>query len=200
LNCREGLQLKCFETGLIFAGLLSAFAFLPWPEPLFVSGFWICTLVIVKSDLAFYLIPDAATLFLAGLGLLRAAIFSFSPQMTASEFFSALWPPLASAMLAFALFFAVAGIYEWLTGREGLGFGDVKLAGALGVWLDFEGFALALELAACTALLLVLWQARKGKNWRFARLPLGAFLTPAAFCVYVTSSLAWPSLPATGHS
>jgi prepilin signal peptidase PulO-like enzyme (type II secretory pathway) len=185
-----GLELNWFDGGLLLGGFLCAFYFLPWPEPLFASGFWFCTIIVAKSDLAFYLIPDAATLALAGLGFSRAVILNFSPGITAENIISGLWAPVASALLAFALFFGIGWIYERLTGREGLGFGDVKLAGALGLWLDPRGFALALELAALSGFLLVLRQRFRRGSLRSAKLPLGAFLAPAGFLVYFASCFA----------
>lgn len=175
--------------GLLLGGLVCAFTILPWPEPLFASGFWCCVIVIAKSDLAFYLIPDAATFVLAGFGLTRAIVLSFPRDAGAPDGEHGLWASIASALLAFALFFVTSWIYERLTGREGLGFGDVKLAGALGLWLDPRAFALALELAAFTGFLLVFRHAIKGQSLRQARLPLGALLAPAGFAVYFASCL-----------
>lgn len=178
------------QGGVVFASLLCAFYLLPWPETFFASGFWFCAFIIAKSDLAFYLIPDIATLTLAGLGLLRAIVPSFSPHATVLDLVSGLWPHLGSALLAFTLFFAIGWSYEWLTGREGLGFGDVKLAGALGLWLNPEGIALALELAAFAGFILVIRQGFRGEGLRFVRLPLGALLAPSGFFVYFTSCFA----------
>jgi leader peptidase (prepilin peptidase)/N-methyltransferase len=181
------LRLNAIEIAVLLGGWLGACFLLPLGEAAFSIGFWFLVVIIVKSDLADYLIPDWASLGLACLGLAHA-IFARIPG---DGWFDTAVSALSNGGLAFGLFFSVRQAYYWLTKRDGLGFGDVKLAGALGLWLDFTSFALSLQLAAIAALILVLWQACQNKRDRFAMLPLGAFLAPSAFTVYMGLSL-WP--------
>ena len=55
--------------------------------------------------------------------------------------------------LAVALaFFSLRYGYAKLRGRQGLGFGDVKLAFVAGTWLDWMTIPIAIELAAFAAI------------------------------------------------
>jgi len=62
-----------------------------------------------------------------------------------------------SAALALT-FLAVRSGYARLRGRQGLGLGDVKLAGVAGTWLDWSMMPIAVELAAVAALSFYLFR------------------------------------------
>ena len=47
-----------------------------------------------------------------------------------------------------AAFFGLWALYRRLRGREGIGLGDVKLAGVAGAWLDWPSIPIAVEIAA----------------------------------------------------
>jgi leader peptidase (prepilin peptidase)/N-methyltransferase len=87
---------------------------------------------------------------------------------------------LRGATLAL-LFLALREAYRRLRGREGIGLGDVKLAGVAGVWLDWLTIPLAVEAAALVALAsyvvakIIQRQPLSGT----IRLPFGLFLAPA---------------------
>lgn len=180
-------RLNWFEMAVMLAGGLCAFDLLPAGEAAFATGFWLLAVIIVKSDLTAYLIPDWASFGMAGLGLAHAFFMAFPGD----EKLPAAAAAVFNGLLAFGLFFTVSQAYYWLTKREGLGFGDVKLAGALGIWFDFAGFAICLQLTTFAALIVVLWQAWRGKAKRFAWLPLGAFLAPAAWATHMILAR-WP--------
>jgi leader peptidase (prepilin peptidase)/N-methyltransferase len=173
------------------AGGIAAVAVLPPVEAAFAVPFWLLVLAVVASDLDTYTIPDGVSAAIATLGLVRAAVVAGGTD--------GIQGALADALLqgcgAFLALMAVREIHGRLSGREGLGFGDVKLAGALGVWLGWGSQALALQVAALAALAVVVvaWR-RRGGSGRDMAVPLGAFLAPAAFAVHLLVPLieAWP--------
>ena len=83
-------------------------------------------------------------------------------------------------------------IYIMISGREGIGMGDVKLMAMIGGWLGVRcavlAFGIAVILAALFALvMLVLPSARASKKpWRLRKLPFGTFL-----CVGAAVSAFW---------
>jgi len=174
------------EIAASLCGIIGVFALLPGPEACLAAAWWVLVISVIKSDIADYLISDWATAGIAGLGLLHAALSA--PGATQAALVAA----VESGLLAFAMFFAIARLYRALAKREGLGFGDVKLAGASALWLDIGSFAMCLQLATLTALILVLWRSNSGRN-RLAVLPFGAFLAPSAWLVHVATS-AWPDV------
>jgi leader peptidase (prepilin peptidase)/N-methyltransferase len=66
-------------------------------------------------------------------------------------------------------------------GREGIGLGDVKLAGAAGVWLAWTTIPVAIEIAALAALAVYVGRQFAGGRVMSAtaRMPFGLFLAPA---------------------
>jgi leader peptidase (prepilin peptidase) / N-methyltransferase len=94
---------------------------------------------------------------------------------------------LAAAVLAFILWSAGA-IYLKLRGREGLGFGDVKLVGMIG---SFLGFRLAVGSLAwgglAGAVISLIYIRATHKDAATFELPYGTFLSFAALVVTVLS-------------
>jgi leader peptidase (prepilin peptidase)/N-methyltransferase len=80
--------------------------------------------------------------------------------------------------------------YARIRGREGLGFGDVKLAAAVGAWPPLALIPFCFSLATCPALVTVMFaRLRGGSIDATAKLPSGAFLCPALWLVFYASQL-----------
>jgi len=78
-----------------------------------------------------------------------------------------------------------------LRGREGIGLGDVKLAGVAGAWLDWPTIPLAIELVALVGLAVYLAiKITSGQPMRSTyRLPFGLFLAPAIWAGWVFETM-----------
>lgn len=76
----------------------------------------------------------------------------------------------------FAVFFLISWGFEKLCGKEGLGGGDVKLAGTVGLLLGWERLLLGLLIATIPAaiIMVVLSRGRDGEERQF---PFAPFLT-----------------------
>jgi leader peptidase (prepilin peptidase)/N-methyltransferase len=86
-----------------------------------------------------------------------------------------------------ALFFAFRFLYRRFRGREGLGLGDVKLAGVAGVWLDWTILPIAVEIAALGALGFVALRGVRSRRAPdpLAKLPFGTFLAPSIWLCWL---------------
>ncbi len=155
-------------------------------------AFWAVAVVVVRSDLLHFVIPDEASIALAALGLAMAAGPPWLSGDGGAAAARALGDAAATGAGAFALFWAIGAAFR-AAGRDALGFGDVKLAGACAVSLSPADAALALELAALGAIAALL-AARRGGPLRDTAVPFGAFLAPAAWLVLVLA----PPLRDTG--
>jgi leader peptidase (prepilin peptidase) / N-methyltransferase len=84
-------------------------------------------------------------------------------------------------------FLGVRAAYRGWRGREGIGLGDVKLAGVAGVWLDWPTIPIAIEIAALAALgAYMIRHLYLRRNVRpTTRLPFGLFLAPAIWITWM---------------
>lgn len=72
-----------------------------------------------------------------------------------------------------------------LLSQGGIGMGDVKMAGVLGLWLGTEGILLTLMLAFLLGGLCAAWLlCRQSHAWR-DQIPFGPFLSCSAWLVYL---------------
>jgi leader peptidase (prepilin peptidase)/N-methyltransferase len=141
-------------------------------------------------DLRHYWLPDRLTGALALAGL-TSGLAGLSPPLA-----DRLW----GGLTGFASLWAIAVVYRMVRKREGLGGGDPKLLGALGLWLGWQSLPI-LVLGACLAgMLWVVTRLTMGRAVKAAdRVPLGAFLAIAGFICWLASGLAmFAFYPANG--
>lgn len=101
-------------------------------------------------------------------------------------------PPLTDRLIGgvagFAALTAIAWTYRKLRHREGLGGGDPKLFGAIGLWLGWEPLPFVLLGASGVGLLAVALMVLRGKSvGATTQVPFGTLLAIAAFPVWVFS-------------
>lgn len=86
---------------------------------------------------------------------------------------------------AFASLWFIATLYRRFRGREGLGGGDPKLFGAIGLWLGWQPLPFVLLGASGFGIAAVLVMAARGKAVSgTTRVPFGALLAAAALPVW----------------
>jgi leader peptidase (prepilin peptidase) / N-methyltransferase len=141
---------------------------------IFLLGLWALSWI----DAAHYLLPDVLTQGLLWLGLLYNALAA--PNSLSDMVFA--------AALGYGLLYAVYFVYFKITGKAGLGFGDMKLLAAIGAWLGANAMLNVLLLACLSALLFgvvgaLLRRAVLQKIW-----PFGPFLALAAAIVLFTGA------------
>lgn len=143
--------------------------------------------VVAVVDVRTQTIPDVATALLAGGGLLFAALDSFATLQ---------WS-MATGAVYFLLFWTIRRVHWQLTGRIGMGFGDVKLAGAAGLWLTPAFLPMFMGFAAISALLVAgAWANFAGPGFLSRRIPFGPFLAFSLLACWLlrVSSATWEIL------
>jgi leader peptidase (prepilin peptidase) / N-methyltransferase len=148
----------------------------------FAALLGLLAIVIARADLDSFIIPDwtVLALLVAGLGL---TIFEGG--------LGALPDAALRAIVAAGVLYLLRFAYKWRAGIEGLGLGDVKLAGAAGPWLMWSTLPFAVAVAAVAAILMIGARAlvvREQVEWRQA-LPFGAFLAPAIWFSFLFERL-----------
>ena len=139
------------------------------------GGLAILMIAIAVIDARRFIIPDELTAAALALGFLHAVIQESDVILQALA-----TAALRGAVVALA-FFGLRVLYRRVRGREGIGLGDVKLAGVAGVWLDWGTIPIAIEIAALAALAVYAMRLlyRGGSVRPMTKLPFGLFLAPA---------------------
>ncbi|MEW6727770.1 MAG: A24 family peptidase [Pseudomonadota bacterium] len=98
-----------------------------WPLLLALVFVWVL-LALTVIDLNTMLLPDQLTLPLLWLGLL----------LNVGGLFASLPDAVIGAAAGYLALWAVYHGFRLLTGKEGMGYGDFKLLGALGAWMGWQ--------------------------------------------------------------
>ena len=125
-----------------------------------ILGFLGIIVAIFIYDLKYLIIPNILVLLLLIIGLasLKFHIFNFAQY-------------LIGLLVGFGLFFIL-----YLLFPKGIGFGDVKLAGAIGLFLGFKLTILAILLSFFSGAIVGLFLIAIGKKTMKDPIPFGPFL------------------------
>jgi leader peptidase (prepilin peptidase)/N-methyltransferase len=173
------------------AGIAASVLLLPDARGVAGGGLALLMIAIAVVDARRFIIPDELTIAALALGFVHAALLDTDAIMQ-----SLATAALRGAVLALA-FWGLRIAYARLRGREGIGLGDVKLAGVAGVWLDWATMPVAIEIAALAALAVyAVRRFRGGRSvGRTIRLPFGLFFAPAIWTGWLLESML-PLFPA----
>jgi leader peptidase (prepilin peptidase)/N-methyltransferase len=143
---------------------------------------------IALYDARYFIIPNVLSGAALALALAHAVVLD--PDTAAEQIGMA----LVRGAVTGGAFLAIKLGYRWLRGREGIGMGDVKLAGVAGAWLDWFAILIAVEVAVVAALgaILVRHAVMKRPVRAASALPFGLYLAPAIWVGwFVQTVLTW---------
>jgi leader peptidase (prepilin peptidase) / N-methyltransferase len=128
-----------------------------------------------------FIIPNPLNAVGFCLGLLHAIVQQ--PEQMPLAAATAVTRGVLLALLLLALRF----LYARIRGRQGLGLGDVKLAGVAGAWLDWSIMPLSIEVAAFAALAFYALRqfVLRRRMSATSRLPFGLFFAPAIWICWL---------------
>ncbi len=162
----------------LVTGLLSAIV--AWRFGFGVQGMaallltW-CLIALAVIDFDTQLLPDSITLPLLWIGLGLALWFP------APAGFTSLPDAVIGGMAGYLSLWSVYQLFRLATGKEGMGYGDFKLFGALGAWLGWQMLLpiilLSALVGAATGIALILVRGRD----RQLPIPFGPFLAAAGW-------------------
>ena len=181
-----------FITGLVFLAVWRASG-----PSLHVVPCWVFASVVIAvvfTDLDHMIIPDKVVLAALAAALLSEGLLVARrdlPLLSVSVPGTALGVPrlVAGGLAGLALFVFIRAFSQLLFRREGMGLGDVKLAGAIGAMLGpalaVVIFGLAIVAGAVLGVLLRVVRLRR----RMEYLPFGPFLAAAALATLLAPEL-----------
>ena len=120
-------------------------------------------------DLDTYYLPDGITLPLLWLGLLLNINGTFAPLSAA----------VIGAAAGYLSLWAVYWAFRWATGKEGMGYGDFKLLGAIGAWLGWPMLPLTLLLSSLVGAVIGIGLIVFAGRGRSVPIPFGPYLAVA---------------------
>lgn len=184
--CRKPISMM-YPIVELMTGLLSFALFLRYGLSLqyFLSFLFVSALVTTSFiDLHHKIIPDVISLP----GILSGLIISFFHLGQISFFDS-----LVGAIGGGGFLFLVGVLFEWITGKEGMGGGDVKLLAMIGAWMGWRALPFVILISSLTGTLigggsmLISGRGVRGK------IPFGPFLSLGAliFFFYGTELVSW---------
>lgn len=129
-------------------------------------------------DVDHQLLPDGITLPLLWLGLLAAVILGPTEGLPLPVSPS---DAIIGASAGYLSLWLVFQAFKWVTGKEGMGYGDFKLYAALGAWMGWKLLPLIILLSAVTGTVLgILMIVSRGRD-RAAPMPFGPYLAAAGW-------------------
>ena len=148
---------------------------------------WVCVFALIVTwslvaltviDLDHKLLPDIITLPLLWLGLLVSLSgLGWEGRPAFADLRSAVIGAAAGYLSLWLLYHA----FRLLTGKEGMGYGDFKLLGALGAWLGWQGLPLTILLSTVVGAGLGVVLIIAGKRDRQTQIPFGPYLAAAGW-------------------
>jgi len=168
---RISIQYPLVELATALASALCAWRFGLTPQLLGALALTWTLIALSGIDLRTQLLPDSLTLPLLWLGLLVSLLGLFTTPSSA----------ILGAAIGYLSLWSVYWVFWLVTGKEGMGFGDFKLLGALGAWLGagaiFPIILLSTVVGAVVGSALLIIQGREKQQ----PMPFGPFLATAGF-------------------
>ncbi len=178
-----------------------AFAIVAWqlgPTPLMLAGLVLTALLIAMAgiDLDTQLLPDSLTLPLLWLGLLLsvptlvpslfASLFSFELTIVRSSVLPVTpTDSILGAIFGYGVLWLVFQAFRLATGKEGMGYGDFKLLGALGAWMGWQMLLPIVIISAGVGSVIGIAMLVTGLTKRTQPIPFGPYLALAGWIAFL---------------
>ncbi len=175
-RCKAPIAAQHFVIEMLCAavGALALWRF-PGIEGAMGAAFGWLLVTLAALDLKHFWLPDSLTAAVALLGVAGGVAGLNPPEIDR----------LIGAVGGFALLWAVGAGYTLVRKREGLGAGDPKLFGAIGLWTGWQALPLVLLGASAVGLGMALVLMLRQRVTATTRLPLGTLMAAAAFPVWL---------------
>jgi leader peptidase (prepilin peptidase)/N-methyltransferase len=140
------------------------------------AGFCATLLALALIDWDTTLLPDDLTLPLLWAGLIAAAT-----TMTPVALQDAVW----GAVFGYGSLWSIYWAFKLATGKEGMGFGDFKLLGALGAWFGWQALIPILLMASLIGAVVGIALKFSSGLREGGYVPFGPFLAGAGFMIWL---------------
>lgn len=171
---RERPLTACAVVLVAFAACAVSVIAVPGLPGVLGAALALIAIAIAVIDARWFIIPNE----LSATAFVLALVYAFVNE--ADALVGVGFAVLRGAVLAL-LFYGLREAYRRLRGREGIGLGDVKLAGVAGAWLGWLAMPIAIEIATLAAIaVFAVRHYAMGRPLNAAlKFPFGLFLAPS---------------------
>jgi leader peptidase (prepilin peptidase)/N-methyltransferase len=183
-HCRAAIDPRHWriEAAALAIGVAAGVAAPGWTGVAGATFGWLL-LALAALDIAALWLPDRLTATLAVAGIVTGIAGSDPPAIDRA----------IGGAAGFVTLAAVAYGYRRWRGREGMGGGDPKLFGAIGLWLGWRMLPAVLVVAGMIGIGVVLFAKATGRDvGRDTALPFGALLAVAAYPAWLAMIVLMP--------
>jgi leader peptidase (prepilin peptidase) / N-methyltransferase len=160
-------------TALFSLAVLAIFGFTWFGLAALVFTWTLLALLFIDYDTQ--LLPDQLTLPLLWLGLLTNVFGGMTDPESA----------IIGAAAGYLFLWTTYWAFKLITGKEGMGYGDFKLLGAIGAWLGWQVLPAAVLIAAAVGLVYAAATSVSGRRAAAQPIPFGPFLAIAGWVCLV---------------
>ncbi len=178
-QARISSDILAMEIAGVVLGILPLF-FLPPSQALAAASFAWLLLPLIVLDIRHLWLPDRLTVLLALAGILAGPFLT--PEISWIE-------RVVGGVGGYAVFDIIRRVYRAVRHREGMGAGDPKLLGSIGIWLGWQALPIVILLASVVGLM---WALSTKLLFRreVTAVAFGAMLSGSAL-LYVWSMASW---------
>lgn len=179
-SCRASIAVRypLVEIGTALLAAVVAWRLGAGVETLFAIGLTFALIAISLIDYDHQIIPDSIVIPLLWTGLLMSL---FHPLDGANTLFISPRDSIIGAVAGYLSLWSVYQLFKLVTGKEGMGYGDFKLLGALGAWLGWQALPgiilMSAIVGAVVGIALILIRGRD----RQLPIPFGPYLAAAGW-------------------
>jgi leader peptidase (prepilin peptidase) / N-methyltransferase len=172
-HCRESISFR-YPLVELLTCVLSFFIAFRFGVSLTTMAALILTWALIALafiDFDTLLLPDHITIPFIWLGLLLSLFPIFQKSQDA----------VLGAISGYLFLFTLYWIFKWISGKEGMGFGDFKLLSMLGAWLGWQTLPLIIFISSFCGVLVgtfLIFFKKQNKN---VPIPFGPFLALGGF-------------------
>ncbi len=182
-ECGQKIGVEAISVELVAAsiGVVSGLL-LPDGQALAAAIFGWSLLPLIILDYKHLWLPNRLLVLLVIAGLLFGALLT--PDVTASD-------KVIGALAGFLALEIIRRTYKRFRHQDGMGAGDPKLFGALGIWLGWQALPLTLLIASAIGLGVLITVRATAARHQFI-FPFGSYLAVAGYLIVLVGNMSLP--------
>lgn len=189
--CREPISGRYPSVELLTA-ILFTLVWLRFPYDILLAPYWVMVFGLLLGtfvDLDEMWLPDRCTIG----GMIIGPVFSFLiPSMQGvTAPMDGLIHSVIGLAFGFGLFWGISALGRWMLKKEAMGFGDVKLMGALGAFLGLESVIFITFVSSLLGAVIGVTFIALGKQDVQSKIPFGPYIALAAILWMLGGSGLW---------